>query len=131
MRTYWDSSALVAATIEGEIRDRLDTTDAFTRTHALAEVFSTLTGSRLGFRVDADDAALVVRDLLGAVEVVEISPPEVMEALDEARSRGVRSGQVHDYLHAVAARKAKCDTLLTLNISDFEGLFDELVLEEP
>ena len=50
MKVYWDSSALVAATMEVEVRQRLLEPDQFSRKHALAEVFSTLTGSRLGFR---------------------------------------------------------------------------------
>ena len=131
MKTYWDSSALVAATLDGDIRARLTvgSRDAVTRAHSLAEVFSTLTGSRLGFRVEADDAVMVIDDLLEDLDVVEVSTNEVMDALRAARSKGVRGGQVHDYLHAVAARKENCDVLVTLNRSDFEGLFDDLTIE--
>ena len=117
--------------MDGKVRDRFAGREAFTRTHALAEVFSTLTGSRLGFRNDPDDAALVIRDLLGGLEVVELSALEVMDALGAARSRGVRGGQVHEYLHAVASRKANCETVFTLKVSDFEGLFSGLRIESP
>jgi hypothetical protein len=44
MRTYWDSSALVAATMDPGIRGKLREADQFTRTHSLAEVFSTPRG---------------------------------------------------------------------------------------
>jgi len=130
VREYWDSSALVAATLDPKIRRRLGDGTAVTRTHALAEVFSTLTGSRLGFRVDADDATAVIRDLLKEVELIDLSVDEVMAALAEARTRGVRGGQVHDYLHAVAARQAQCEVLITLNQADFKGLFDDLRIAE-
>ncbi len=131
MNAYWDGSALVAATLDRAVRDQLVASGAVTRTHSLAEVFSTLTGSRLGFRVDADDAVRVIRDLLREIEVVELSAAEVMDALAEARSRGVRGGRVHDFLHAVAARKTNCASVVTLNQSDFEGLFKELIIKPP
>ncbi len=131
MRTYWDSSALVAATLDARIRRRLEEAEAVTRSHALSEVFSTLTGSRLGFRVDADDVVALLRDLLEDLRLVDLSPADIMEALAEARSRGVRGGQVHDYLHAVTARSAGCEVVLTLNEADFAGLFDELRVEVP
>lgn len=114
--------------MEDTVRDRLAASEACTRTHAFAEVFSTLTGSRLGFRVDADDAAEVIRELSDEVEIVEISAHDILGALGEARSRGVRGGQVHDYLHAVAARRAGCKRLVTLNGSDFEGIFEDLTI---
>lgn len=131
MKEYWDSSALVAAALDARIRDRVSTTEAVTRSHSAAEVFSTLTGSRLGFRVDANDASQVIRDLLTTIEVVNLPLSRVLEALDEARSRGIRGGQVHDYLHAVAAQTANCETIITLNHSDFKGLFSELKIESP
>ena len=131
MKIYWDSSALVAATMERRLRDRLTGEGGVTRAHSLTEVFSTLTGSRLGFRVDAADAALVVRELAECVDLVEVSSSDVLQALDEARSLGVRGGRVHDYLHAVAARLAECTTLLTLNTGDFDGLGGNLNIEEP
>jgi hypothetical protein len=37
----------------------------------------------------------------------------------EAESRGVRGGAIFDYLHLVAARKAKVQKLYTLNVSNF------------
>ncbi len=131
MKIYWDSSALVAATMERRLRDRLTGEGGVTRVHSLTEVFSTLTGSRLGFRVDAADAALVVRELAECVDLVEVSSSDVLQALDEARSLGVRGGRVHDYLHAVAARLAECTTLLTLNTGDFDGLGGNLNIQEP
>jgi len=131
MRTYWDSSALVAATMDPGIREKLREGDQFTRTHSFAEVFSTLTGGRLGFRVDADDAAEVIEDLATDLVVTDLTPTETFAALHEARDKGVRGGRTHDYLHAVAAVNAGCERIRTLNTSDFEDLFGDAMLEMP
>lgn len=131
MRGYWDSSALVVACQDGTVRDRLEAEGGATRVHTFAEVFSTLTGGRLGYRVDPEDAATLISEIRAKLEVVELDVDEVQAALGGARSKGVRGGRVHDYLHAVAAMKAGCDKVWTLNISDFSGLFAELEVVEP
>jgi predicted nucleic acid-binding protein len=131
MRTYWDSSALVAATMDWGIREKLREAEQFTRTHSFAEVFSTLTGGRLGFRIDAADAAEVIGDLASDLEVTDLTVDETFAALREARNKGVRGGRTHDYLHAAAAVTAGCERIRTLNTSDFEDLFEELLLESP
>ena len=131
MKNYWDSSALVAGVLDRAIRDRLDEEGGVTRMHTFAEFFSTLTGSRLGFRVDSDDAAALVRELSGNLIIMDLNVEEVARALDEAKAKGVRGGRVHDYLHAAAAVKAGCEVVLTLNDSDFDGLFEELAVEAP
>lgn len=131
MRGYWDSSALVVACQDGLVRDLLDQEGGVTRVHAFAEVFSTLTGGRLGFRVDASDAATLIGEFRAELEVVELDVDELQVALGEAKSKGVRGGRVHDYLHAVAAVREGCDQVWTLNVSDFVGLFPELKAEEP
>lgn len=88
--------------------------------HAYSETFSTLTGGRLGFRVAPSDAAALLR-LQVSPKLVSISltPADLLRAFEEAESRGVRGGAIHDYLHLVAARKAGAKRLYTLNINDF------------
>jgi hypothetical protein len=123
VRVYWDSSALVVATMDSNVRQCLLEPDQFSRPHALAEVFSTLTGGRLGFRLDATDAASVIAQLGDSLQFVELEVLEIVSALNSARNLGVRGGRVHDFLHAVAAIKAECEVLRTLNTPDFQGLF--------
>src|ERR1700720_888399 len=113
MKTYWDSSALVAASANLTLRTRLHTEGGVTRTHALAETFSALTGGNLALRVDADAAARIVGSLAQDLHFVDLTSKEVLEALKQARKRGVRGGRVHDFLHAVAAEKTKTGRLLT------------------
>lgn len=52
-------------------------------------------------------------------------------SLGQAKSKGVRGGRVHDYLHVVAALNSKCARVWILNDSDFAGLFDGLEIVEP
>ncbi|MDR3457858.1 MAG: PIN domain-containing protein [Verrucomicrobiae bacterium] len=126
MRIYWDSSVLVEAVLDQKLRQRLATTQSITRAHALSEVFSTLTGGRLGVKFDATEAAEVMDELAADLEFVELTAKEILIALHDAERKGVRGGRVHDYLHAVAAKKAKAGLLLTSDKFDFTGLFDKV-----
>lgn len=129
MSVYWDSSTLVACASDSELRLRLEGTRPWCRPHALAEVFSTLTGGRLGFRIAPEQAATIISGMADYLQFVELSARETMEALSFAQGLGVRGGRVHDFLHAVAAKKAGCSSLLTLNAADFVGIDAELSIE--
>jgi len=122
MKTYWDSSAIVEAWIDGGLRARLHRDGGCTRSHSLAEVFSSFTGGNLEIRLSADDAARTVAQLAGDLDFVDLSADEVLAALKYARAKGVRGGRVHDFLHAVAAEKAGADKIITLDENDFNGL---------
>ncbi|MFZ4483487.1 MAG: type II toxin-antitoxin system VapC family toxin [Chthoniobacterales bacterium] len=122
MSAYWDASALVEACLDEGSRVALAKAGGVTRAHSFAEVFSTLTGGRLGFRSRPEDAAVLCRELAKDLHVVELSLEETLAALESARHHGVRGGLVHDFLHAVAAQKADADNIYTLNLDDFRGL---------
>jgi len=121
MKVYWDSSALVEATINPQLRTRLRHEKGLTRTHALAEIFAALTGNPQ-FRFDADYATLTVEELAEDLEFTDLSSAEVISALKTAKRKGVRGGRVHDLLHAAAADKSGAKELLTIDTNDFEGL---------
>ncbi len=131
MSAYWDSSAIVSAALEPAVRNALISTRPWCRPNVLAEVFSTLTGSRLGFRIDPASASVLIAGIAANLRFVELTTDETLLALAAAQSRGVRGGRVHDFLHAKAARKAGCSNLVTLNLSDFQGLDPDLVIESP
>ena len=122
MRAYWDSSAVIEACNSAALRLRLHEERGLTRTHTLAEVFSTLAGGNLAFRLDADEAAQTVASLAADLDFHDLTAAEVLTALKEARKKGVRGGRIHDYLHAVAAQKSGAKKLLTLDKNDFTGL---------
>ena len=102
--------------------------------HALAEVFSTLTGDTWGLRVGADLAQRLLREsVLPYVKTVTLAERDVMAALAQAQaqpqaqaqSRGVRGRAVYDYLHLVAARKSGAEALVTLDLKHFSALLRE------
>ena len=81
MKPYWDSSALVAASADLALRTRLRAEGGVTRTHALAETFSALTGGNLALRVDADAAARMVDSLAQDLDFVDLTSKEILDAL--------------------------------------------------
>ena len=129
MKAYWDSSALVAAAADFALRTRLRTERGITRTHALAEIFSALTGGNLAIRLDADAAAELVDNLAQDLDFVDLTAKEVLAALKLAKERGVRGGRVHDFLHAAAAENSGAEELLTTDQHDFESLTDSVRVE--
>ncbi len=131
MSQYLDSSVLVAS-LSPDDPDHaacdtlLNQTGNYTSPHALNETFATLTGGRLGLRVDADVAAEMIREsIVPCVNFVELGVDEIIEAQGCARKQGVRGGGVYDYMHLIAARKTKADILYTINLSDFQHLHRE------
>ena len=126
MKAYWDSGALVQASADLQLRTRLHEERGFTRTHALAEIFSALTGGRLAIRLESDAAFKVVDNLAADLDFVDLEPKEVLSALKQAQQRGVRGGRVHDYLHARAAEKCGAPGLLTTDQYDFTSLTDSV-----
>ena len=131
MSAYWDSSALIAALQDDRVMDRLLSEGGMTRPHAFAEVFSTLTGGRLGVRFATDHVAVMIRELRIHLEESNLTASQCLSAFDEAKGKGVRGGQIYDFLHATAAVLNGCTTIYTLNLSDFRGLYSELTVEEP
>lgn len=132
MTVLCDSSVLIAALLPTEdhhaacaaVMSGADT--RLVHVHALSETFATLTGGSLGFRIDADLAARLIREqIVARADMVALDAEEVTDALNKARAHGVRGGAVYDYMHLVAARKGMADVLYTLNLSDFQHLHRE------
>ncbi len=91
--------------------------------HALAESFSILTGGQRARKLDADTAfRLLDESILPFVRTVGLTGKDMLGALRDARSRGVRGGAVYDYMHLVAARKAGLARLITLDLRHFQAL---------
>ncbi len=127
MNAFIDTSILVAAMIESEdfhepCRAVVAQGDAGMYAHGITETFSTLTGGKKTFRLSAAIAA----DFLDAhfvprLTITMLTPAEMLRAMREAEARGVRGGSIFDFLHLVAARKAKAVQFFTLNISHFRA----------
>lgn len=129
--TFWDTSALVAATTRPELRGRL-AAGGVTRAHALAELFSTLTGGWMEsdgrrYKLGPDAAAATARAYAAKLRVVELDGGEVLEALAAAKALGVTGGRIYDHLHATAAVREQATELLTTDRNDFTGLLPAAV----
>lgn len=126
-----DSSILIAALLPSEAYHReslkqIELSDTCIHVHTINEAFSILTGGRLGFRIDADTAAKLIRDRVsGRLEMIVLEGDEILTSLSEARRRGVRGGAIYDFMHLFAARKAGAQAMVTLNITDFAAIARE------
>src|SRR5687768_8731200 len=118
MKTYWDSSALVFALHHENILKSIAKPDHFTRIHAVAEMFSTLTKGVM-YRYPAEDASRMIEELAGNLTLVELSYAEVISATKMAKKLGVRGARIHDLLHSVAAQRVSADILMTLDTAGF------------
>jgi|UniRef100_UPI003782F586 predicted nucleic acid-binding protein len=129
MIAFIETSALVAAIVGTEDYHRecdalMDSGELGMFAHGLAETFSILTSGRRKLQMTADAASeLIEQDFLPLLSVTSLTPTEMMRAMRDAQSRGVRGGGIYDYLHLVAARKAKAARIYTLNLSNFRAIY--------
>lgn len=127
MTAFIDTSVLVAAIIESEdfhqpCRAIVAEGTSHIYSHGITETFSTLTGGKKNFRISAAvTAELLEEHFVPRLSVTSLTPTEMLRAMRDAESRGVRGGGIFDYLHLVAARKAKAARFYTLNISIFRA----------
>lgn len=133
MKRFFDSSILVAAFVSDEVHhsDCLnlisEPVDALVYSHGLTECFSILTGSRLGGRVSADQAAaLLKRNIAEKMEIVSLTVEEKLDAFAKSQDAGIRGGAIYDFLHLAAARKANADEIYTLNVRHFSAFAPDL-----
>lgn len=123
-----DTSVLVAAMVQGEAghsacRKLFTTADCALYSHGITEAFGTLTGGRSGYRMPPAVAASLLADaFIPRLTVTVLTSADMLRALRDAENRGVRGGAVYDYLHLVAARKAKAARFYTLNLAHFLAL---------
>lgn len=118
MRAALDTSVIVAA-LDGEdpdhaaCRSLLLSAKFSIHAHAFLETFATLTGGMLAVRVPATEAASLLRKWVAPrLAVTTLETDDLLSAFDESSARGVRGSAIYDYLHLVAARKARapCST---------------------
>lgn len=133
MKLCLDTSVLVAALVEAHPHHGL----AFPRlksvhdgkvagaitTHALAELFATLTALPLKPKIPPSEARRMVERIIGArFELIPLTAEIYAEALDLTVRQGLASGAIYDAIHLTGARSADCDRLLTLNLKHFRSL---------
>jgi len=125
---YLDTSILVAALVEDESHheaclELLRRKSLTTWSHALSEVFATLTGGRLGLRVPPSIASeLIEFSLLPHLKIIDLQAADIMTTIRSADAIGARGGAIYDLLHLTAARKADTIAIYTLNTRHFVAL---------
>ena len=82
----------------------------------------------MGLRTSAEDAIQLLEDLAQDLKFVDLDAAQTFRALGKAKRLGVRGGLVHDLLHAEAALLAGAKKIMTLNIEDFRGIRQGMVV---
>jgi predicted nucleic acid-binding protein len=92
-------------------------------THALAELFATLTALPLKPRLlPADVQRLLQTSILSHFTLIPLGPQEYQAALALTVAQNLSSGAIYDALHLIGARTAACVKLYTLNLRHFRAL---------
>jgi hypothetical protein len=135
MSVYWDSSALLNAVVSQNVAARMATGD-ISRSHALCEVFSHLTGrgiptksGRITF--SNSDAVKIIDQLARKLSLRDLTGRETLAALRDAKALGVQGARIHDLMHARCAVLAGAEKVLTRNVADFSGLTGPIPIESP
>ncbi len=132
MKRFLDSSVLVESCLSQSPKyaaaDALvNTADACTSAHALAETYATLSGDpRL--KINPADAARMVEDLARMLSVQALAVAEYRAVISAAPPRGIRGGTIYDALHAESARLSGCPEVRTLNVAHFRHVAPDLTV---
>jgi predicted nucleic acid-binding protein len=132
--TYFDTSALVGVLLQSHPQHKEcfalfeRTRERLTSSHALAEVFSSLSAF---YKIPNDVAAELTLGLPERLEVEPLSLADYETAIGEARKRGVMGGGIYDSLHATFARRRSAKRIITRNPGHFEHLAPDLEIIVP
>jgi len=133
MRVCFDTSTLVAALLKQHPHHAIafphlkaaqnGTIKAHLTTHALAELFATLTALPLKPRLSPTDVQrLLDSSILPHFTIIALSGKTYKQAITLTAAQNLASGAIYDALHIVGARAAQCERLLTLNLKHFKAL---------
>jgi predicted nucleic acid-binding protein len=133
MRVCFDTSTLVAALLKQHPHHAIafphlkaaqnGTIKAHLTTHALAELFATLTALPLKPRLSPTDVQrLLDSSILPHFTIIALSGKTYKQAITLTAAQNLASGAIYDALHIVGARAAQCGRLLTLNLKHFKAL---------
>jgi predicted nucleic acid-binding protein len=130
--SFLDTSVVVRAVIENlpdhqEARSYLDrarrgTADIALSTHALAELFATITALPTRPQHSPREAKTLVDGVADLLTVTDLRYEDYDSALDRTVEQGLSSGAIYDALHVVAAEKTDAKELVTFNGSDFRRM---------
>lgn len=129
MKVAFDTSVLVAGSVARHVHEaragiwfraaREGNFEAIATTHALAELWATLTAIPVEPRIAPATAERVIERLIRHIKPVALRWDDYKSALQRCGERGMRSGAVYDALHFVAAARQHADIFLTFNTRHF------------
>lgn len=136
MKVLFDTSALVAAMVEGHPlherslawleKARRGALEYVVAAHSLAELYAVLSSYPTRPRLTPGVAARLVHDNVAAVaNVVPLNAADYAAVVRAVAELGLSGGVVYDALVAQAARKTNAERLLTLNPRDFLRVWPE------
>lgn len=133
MTLLFDSSVLVGAYVDA--LSHHDRSSAYLQrcqagedqlllsTHAIAEVFSTLTALPLSPPITATQACTFIeKDILEMGTVLSLDEADYRAVVQRMTDLGLPSGAIYDALHVRAAETAEADQLVTCNGTDFRRM---------
>ena len=140
MKIYLDTSVLVAALVEDHphhapavavlLPAKSERGHAFVSAHGLAELYAVLTRTPFTPRIHPAEARqMIERSVLPRAGVIALTAAKYRQVVNECADGGFTGGVVSDAIHLRSARKAGCERLYTLNVSDFRALAAEDFLD--
>ncbi len=132
MRVLLDTNCLIAAAITQHEHHRATVADLSRRqaaghifvlaAHGLLEAYAVLTRLPPPHRLAPANALTVLERNWSKTETIALTAAETWRSLRELSGLGIAGGRIYDGCIAAAARKAKCDEILTWNARHFAGL---------
>jgi hypothetical protein len=77
------------------------------------------------------DAAKIIEQLARKLILRDLTGPETLLALHDAKKLGVQGSRIHDLMHARSAVLAGVDLVLSRNVADFSGLTGRIPVQRP
>jgi predicted nucleic acid-binding protein len=131
LKVLFDTSVLIAAIVEPHSmherafpwlkRARDKEFELIVASHTLAELYSVLTTLPIYPRIPPGTAWRLVHENVESIaKKISLSPTDYSRTIKWAAERGLTGGIIYDALIAQAAKIAKVDQLLTLDLDDFK-----------
>jgi predicted nucleic acid-binding protein len=132
---FCDTSVLVAASDAAHqhhvpsqaIIARATPPTAFCAAHALAELYSTLSGGRYLRVLPLDQVLRIVTRVQTIFTIIDVPQKEYMRLLDSAVRLQIRGGRVYDALQIQAATLCDAQVIYTWNDTDFRAVAPPLI----